>query len=69
MAAEILSAHGITPKSMGDILRAISNQVGSFYPQRENFHLTHEVKAKSTEKLKFAAKHWIFRVSGARKRS
>ena len=31
---------------------AISNQVGSFYPQRENFRLTAEVKTKFTEKLK-----------------
>jgi phosphoglucomutase len=39
-------------KSLGAQLEAISNQVGSFYPQRENFRLTAEVKTKFTEKLK-----------------
>lgn len=39
-------------KSLREQLNAISNKVGSFYPQRENFRLTPEVKAKFTEKLK-----------------
>ena len=39
-------------KSLKEQLKAISNQVGSFYPQRENFRLTPEVKTKFTEKLK-----------------
>jgi len=39
-------------KSLGEQLKAISNQVGSFCPQRENFRLTAEVKTKFTEKLK-----------------
>jgi alpha-D-glucose phosphate-specific phosphoglucomutase len=39
-------------KSLGEQLKAISNQVGSFFPQRENFRLTPEVKEKFTEKLK-----------------
>ena len=39
-------------KSLGEQLKAISNQVGSFFPQRENFRLTAEVKEKFTEKLK-----------------
>lgn len=39
-------------RSLGEQLQAISNQVGSFYPQRENFRLTPEVKAKFTEKLR-----------------
>jgi len=39
-------------KTLGEQLKAISNQVGSFYPQRENFRLTAEVKTKFTEKLK-----------------
>jgi phosphomannomutase len=30
----------------------VCNQVGSYYPQRENFRLTPEVKAKFTEKLR-----------------
>ena len=32
-------------------MRALYNQVGSYYPQRENFRLTPEVKGKFTEKL------------------
>jgi phosphoglucomutase len=39
-------------KSLGEQLKVISNKVGSFYPKRENFRLTPEVKAKFTEKLK-----------------
>jgi alpha-D-glucose phosphate-specific phosphoglucomutase len=38
--------------SLGEQLRALCNQVGSFYPERQNFRLTPEVKAKFTEKLK-----------------
>jgi phosphoglucomutase len=38
-------------KSLGEQLKTISNQVGSFYPERQNFRLTAEVKAKFTEKL------------------
>jgi phosphoglucomutase len=33
-------------------LRELFDKVGSFYPVRENFHLTPEVKAAFTEKLK-----------------
>jgi phosphoglucomutase len=40
-------------KSLREQLKGISNQVGSFFPQRENFRLTREVKTKFTEKLKF----------------
>jgi phosphoglucomutase len=39
-------------KSLGEQLKSISNQVGSFYPQRDNFRLTPGAKAKFTEKLK-----------------
>src|SRR6478672_3322751 len=39
-------------KSLREQLKDISNQVGSFFPQRENFRLTPEVKTKFTEKLK-----------------
>jgi phosphoglucomutase len=39
-------------KSLGEQLKVINNQVGSFYPERQNFRLTPEVKAKFTEKLK-----------------
>jgi phosphoglucomutase len=38
-------------KSLGEQLKSVCNQVGSYYPQRENFRLTPEVKAKFTEKL------------------
>ena len=38
-------------KSLGEQLRALCNQVGSYYPRRENFRLTPEVKAKFTERL------------------
>jgi phosphoglucomutase len=37
--------------TLGEQLRALCNQLGSFYPRRENFRLTPEVKAKFTEKL------------------
>jgi phosphoglucomutase len=39
-------------KSLGEQLKAISNQVGSYFPRRENFRLTPEVKQKFTEKLR-----------------
>jgi phosphoglucomutase len=39
-------------KSLAEQLRALCNQVGSYYPRRENFRLTPEVKAKFTEKLR-----------------
>jgi phosphoglucomutase len=39
-------------KSLGEQLKAVCNQVGSFYPERQNFRLTAEVKAKFTEKLR-----------------
>lgn len=39
-------------KSLKEQLQAVCNQVGSFYPERQNFRLTPEVKAKFTEKLK-----------------
>jgi phosphoglucomutase len=39
-------------KSLGEQLQAISNQVGSYFPERQNFRLTPEVKDKFTEKLK-----------------
>jgi phosphoglucomutase len=39
-------------KSLSEQLKALSNQVGSYYSQRENFRLTPEVKTKFTEKLR-----------------
>jgi alpha-D-glucose phosphate-specific phosphoglucomutase len=41
-----------TGKSLGEQLKALCNQVGSYYPERQNFRLTPEVKAKFTDKLK-----------------
>ncbi|HYM78339.1 MAG TPA: phosphoglucomutase/phosphomannomutase family protein [Candidatus Dormibacteraeota bacterium] len=49
LCCEAVAARG---KSMGEQLKAISVKVGSFYPRRENFRLTPEVKAKFTEKLR-----------------
>src|SRR5438874_11581627 len=39
-------------KSLGQQLRELFAEVGSFYPMRENFRLTPEVKHKFTEKLR-----------------
>jgi len=39
-------------KSLGDQLKGLSDKVGSYYPKRENFRLTAEVKRKFTEKLR-----------------
>jgi phosphoglucomutase len=38
-------------KSMSEQIRDLFSKVGSFYPNRENFRLTQEVKAKFTSKL------------------
>ncbi len=38
--------------ALGEQLKDFSNQAGSFFPRRENFRLTPEVKTKFTEKLK-----------------
>ena len=39
-------------KSLGEQLQAVCNQVGSFFPRRDNFRLTPVVKEKFTEKLR-----------------
>jgi phosphomannomutase len=39
-------------KTLGEQLKELFGKVGSFYPNRENFHLTTESKAKFTEKIK-----------------
>jgi alpha-D-glucose phosphate-specific phosphoglucomutase len=49
LCCEMVARRG---KSLGEQLRAMCNQVGSYYPQRENFRLTPEVKEKFTEKLR-----------------
>ncbi len=38
-------------RSIGDQLRSLFDKVGSFYPVRENFRLTEEVKRKFTTKV------------------
>lgn len=49
LVAEMVASRG---KSLGAQLKAMFTKVGSFYPVRENFHLTQERKAEFTEKLK-----------------
>jgi phosphoglucomutase len=48
LCAEMVATRG---KSLGEQLRELFAKVGSYYPRRENFHLTPEVKEKFTEKL------------------
>ena len=49
LCCEMVARRG---KQIGDQLRALFAEVGSFYPKRENFRLTPEVKEKFTSKLK-----------------
>ena len=49
LCCEMVARRG---KLLGEQLKALCNQVGSYYPQRQNFRLTPEVKAKFTEKLR-----------------
>ena len=49
LVAEMVAKRG---KSLGIQLEELFANVGSFYPVRENFHLTPEAKAKFTDKLK-----------------
>ena len=49
LAAEMVAVRG---SSLGEQLKKIFARVGSFYPNRENFRLTPEVKEKFTEKIK-----------------
>ena len=48
MCCEMAARRG---KSLGQQLQELFAKVGSFYPQRGNFRLTEEVKAKFTQKL------------------
>jgi phosphoglucomutase len=48
LCCEMVARRG---KSLGRQLHELFAKVGSFYPQRENFHLTAEVKEKFTGKL------------------
>ena len=49
LVTEMVAVRG---KSVGAQLRELFSKVGSYYPVRENFRLTPEVKARFTEKLK-----------------
>jgi phosphoglucomutase len=49
LVAEMVAKRG---KSLGAQLKELFNKVGSYYPVRENFRLTAEVKAAFTEKMK-----------------
>jgi phosphoglucomutase len=49
LCCEMVARRG---KPVSELLKALCNQVGSYYPQRQNFRLTPEVKAKFTEKLR-----------------
>lgn len=49
LCCEMVARRG---KPLGEQLEQLSNQVGSYYPERQNFRLTFEVKAKFTEKLR-----------------
>jgi phosphomannomutase len=49
LMAEMVATRG---KSLGAQLKELFGKVGSFYPVRENFRLTPEVKAAFTEKMK-----------------
>jgi len=49
LVAEMVATRG---KSLGVQLKELFSKVGSFYPVRENFHLTPGVKAAFTEKMK-----------------
>ena len=49
LVAEMVAVRG---KSLGVQLKELFGKVGSFYPVRENFRLTAEVKAAFTEKMK-----------------
>ena len=49
LVAEMVATRG---KSLGAQLKELFAKVGSFYPVRENFHLTPQVKAAFTEKMK-----------------
>jgi phosphoglucomutase len=49
LVAEMVANRG---KSLGEQLKELFAKVGSFYPVRENFRLTPEVKTAFTEKLK-----------------
>jgi alpha-D-glucose phosphate-specific phosphoglucomutase len=48
----VAEAVAVRDMSVKDQLQKLFGDVGSFYPLRENFHLTPEIKTKFTEKVK-----------------
>jgi phosphoglucomutase len=58
LCCEMVARRG---KSLGQQLKELFAKVGSFYPQRENFRLTPEVKEKFTEKLRTEPKEFFGR--------
>ena len=65
LCCEMVARHR---KSLGEQLMLVRNQVGSYYPRRENFRLTPEVKEKFTEKLRSDPQR-VFRSQGLRNRA
>jgi phosphoglucomutase len=61
LCCEMVARRG---KSLGEQLKELSNQVGSYYPVRVNFRLTPEVKEKFTEKLKSDPREFSGRAVG-----
>jgi len=61
MCCEMVARRG---KSLGAQLQELFVKVGSFYPQRENFRLTQEVKEKFTEKLRSEPQEFFGRKVG-----
>jgi phosphoglucomutase len=55
LCCEMVARRG---KSIGEQLSELFGKVGSFYPERQNFHLTPEVKEKFTKKLKSEPKNF-----------
>ncbi|MGB9144413.1 MAG: phosphoglucomutase/phosphomannomutase family protein [Acidobacteriaceae bacterium] len=49
LVTEMVAVRG---RSLGEQLQGLFNRVGSYYPNRENFRLTPEVKEKFTEKIR-----------------
>ncbi len=56
LCCEMVARRG---KPLGQQLHELFGKVGSFYPQRENFRLTQEVKEKFTKKLAFEPKDFF----------
>jgi alpha-D-glucose phosphate-specific phosphoglucomutase len=58
LCCEMVARRG---KTLGEQLKAVCNQVGSYYPRRENFRLTPEVKEKFTGKLRSDPREFLGR--------